>query len=82
METIDNLASSVHGAVDRIAGATTHGAAALRDQGRHIRNAEQRFVENARGYTRDRPVISLGIAAAAGFVLSRLFGSRQTVSKH
>lgn len=82
METIDQVASSAHGAVDRLAGATGQAAAALGDRGRQLKNAEQRLVENAREYTRDKPRLSLGMAVGAGFVLGWLFSNRQTVGEH
>jgi ElaB/YqjD/DUF883 family membrane-anchored ribosome-binding protein len=34
------------------------------------------LTENCREYVRDNPVTSLGIAVAAGFLLSRLLSSR------
>jgi ElaB/YqjD/DUF883 family membrane-anchored ribosome-binding protein len=37
---------------------------------------EQRLVKNCRGYVRDNPIVSLGIAAGVGFLLSRLLSSR------
>jgi ElaB/YqjD/DUF883 family membrane-anchored ribosome-binding protein len=83
METIDKVASTAHEAVDRLAGATGQAAATLGEKGQQLKNAEQRLMENARGYTRDNPMVSLGIAVAAGFVLSRLFtNGRQMVSEH
>jgi ElaB/YqjD/DUF883 family membrane-anchored ribosome-binding protein len=34
------------------------------------------MVENCRGYVHENPVASLGIAAGAGFLLSRLMSGR------
>jgi ElaB/YqjD/DUF883 family membrane-anchored ribosome-binding protein len=60
-EAVDQVASAVHGATDRL-GARSEEWIARQDE----------MVQQVRGYVRERPVMSLAIAAAAGFVLSRL----------
>jgi ElaB/YqjD/DUF883 family membrane-anchored ribosome-binding protein len=60
-EAVDQVASAVHGATDRL-GARSEEWIARQDE----------VVQQVRGYVRERPVMSLAIAAAAGFVLSRL----------
>ncbi|MDI1230280.1 MAG: DUF883 domain-containing protein [Methylobacter sp.] len=72
METIDNVSHSAHEAVDKIASATNQAAEALGEKGEQLKNAEQQLMGNCRGYVRDHPIMSLGIAVAGGFVLSRL----------
>lgn len=76
METIDNVSHSAHETVDKIANATNQAAEAIGEKGAQLKNAEQQLVENCRGYVRDNPVTSLGIAVAAGFLLSRLLSGR------
>ena len=76
METIDKASHSAHEAVDKIASATNQAAEALGEKGGQLKNAEQQLMENCRGYVRDNPITSLGIAAAAGFLLSRLLSGR------
>jgi ElaB/YqjD/DUF883 family membrane-anchored ribosome-binding protein len=76
METIDKASSSAHEAVDKIASATNQAAEALSEKGAQLKNAEQQLMENCRGYVRDNPITSLGIAVAAGFLLSRLLSGR------
>ena len=76
METIDKAASSAHETVDKIASATTNAAEPISDKGRQLKNTEQQLLENCRGYVRDNPVTSLGIAVAAGFLLSRVMSGR------
>ncbi|MFZ4704322.1 MAG: DUF883 family protein [Candidatus Methylumidiphilus sp.] len=76
METIDKALNSAHEAVDKISSATSQAAEALGEKGQQLKNAEQRLMENCRGYVRDNPVSSLGIAVAAGFLLSRLLSGR------
>jgi len=72
METIDKASHSAHEAVDKIANATNQAAEALGEKGEQLKNAEQQLMESCRGYVQDNPITSLGIAAAAGFLLSRL----------
>ena len=76
METIDNASKSAHEAVDKIASATNQAAETLSEKGEQLKNAEQQLMENYRGYVRDNPITSLGIAVAAGFLLSRLLSGR------
>ena len=76
METIDKASKSAHEAVDKIASATNQASEALSEKGNQLKNAEQQLMENCRGYVRDNPITSLGIAAAAGFLLSRVLSGR------
>jgi ElaB/YqjD/DUF883 family membrane-anchored ribosome-binding protein len=74
--TVDRIATSAHEAVDKVAGVAAHAAEALGVKGDQIKSAEQKLVESAREYMREHPVATLGVAVAAGFVLSRLLSSR------
>jgi len=76
METIDKASQSAHEAVDKIASATNQAAEALGEKGEQLQNAEQQLMASCRGYVRDNPITSLGIAAAAGFLMSRLLSGR------
>ena len=76
METVDKASHTAHEAVDKIASATNQTAEALGDKGKQVQNAEKQVVENCRAYVRDNPITSLGIAVAAGFLLSRLLSGR------
>ena len=76
METVDKAAKSAHEAVDKIAGATNQASEALSEKANQLKNTEQKLVENCRAYVRDNPITSLGIAAAAGFLLSRVLSGR------
>lgn len=69
---VDRMASGAHQAVDRIAGAADRAAETLGVKGERLKNAQVRAMEQCRDYVRGHPVKSLGIALAAGFLLSRL----------
>jgi ElaB/YqjD/DUF883 family membrane-anchored ribosome-binding protein len=75
-ETIDRLKSGAHEAVDKAANATSQAADAIGQKGEQLKNAEQQFVEDCRGYIHENPVASLAIAVGAGFLLSRLMSGR------
>jgi len=76
METVDKAANSAHEAVDKIASATNQASEALSEKANQLKNTEEQWVENCRTYVRDNPITSLGIAAAAGFLLSRVLSGR------
>ena len=73
---VDQLASGAHQAVDKIAGAAGHAVETLGIKGEQLSDAHARLAEASRNYVRDNPMVAIGIAIAAGFVLSRLLSSR------
>ncbi len=73
---VDQVASSAHHAVDRIAGAASQAAQTLDTKGGQLRDAQAQFTESCRGYVRDKPITSLGIAVAAGFLISWMLSRR------
>jgi ElaB/YqjD/DUF883 family membrane-anchored ribosome-binding protein len=76
METIDTAANSANEAIDKAASATSQTTEALGKKGEQLKNAEQQLMEDCRVYVRDNPITSLGIAVAAGFLLSRVLSGR------
>lgn len=76
METVEKASNFAHESVDKIARVSNQAADALEEKGQQLKNVEQRMMKNCQGYVRDNPVTSLGIAVAAGFVLSRLLSGR------
>lgn len=73
---VDNLAAGAHQSVDRLAGTAAQAAAAFSATGGQLRDAQSRFTESCRVQVRENPIASLGIAVAAGFLLSRLLSRR------
>lgn len=71
-ETIDKVSHSAHETVDKIAHVSYQTAEVLGEKGEQLRTAEQQMVEDYRTYIRENPIRSVGIAVAAGFLLSRL----------
>ncbi len=77
-ETIDKVSHSAHAAVDKIAHASHQTAEVLGEKGEQLRTAEEELVESYRDYIRENPISSVGIAVAAGFLLSRLLNGCRT----
>ena len=73
---VDRVATGAHQAVDKIANAAGHVADSLGVNSEQLKQAQAQAFEVARAYVRDHPIASVGIAIAAGFVLSRLLSSR------
>jgi ElaB/YqjD/DUF883 family membrane-anchored ribosome-binding protein len=71
VEIPNKTANSGYKAFDKIASATSQAAEAFNKKGGEF-NDQQRLMKNCRSYVRDKPVTSVGIALAAGFLLGRL----------
>ena len=69
---VDRMASNAHAAIDTVAGAAASAVDTLGIKGDQLNNAQEKLVEAARGYMREQPIASLGIALATGWILSRL----------
>jgi hypothetical protein len=69
---IDRMASGAHKVVDNADEVATHAADALGKAG--VKGEE--LVAAGAGYMRAHPVLTLTLAVATGYVLSRLFSSR------
>jgi ElaB/YqjD/DUF883 family membrane-anchored ribosome-binding protein len=73
---LDQIVSGAHGAVDRAGDAAAHAAGTLGAKGDQLNNSGKRMVNRAENYLHEHPVASLGMAVAAGYLLSRLLSSR------
>jgi len=69
---LDHLVANAHETVDRVGSAASSAAGAVGVKGDQINDGSKRVIERAGVYVRENPVTSLGIAVAAGYVLSRL----------
>lgn len=70
--TIQRAKSSAHQAVDRIADSASQAAEKLGVKAEQVKEWQQTFVQSCSEYVREKPLQSLGIAVATGFVLSRV----------
>ena len=73
---VDRVATGAHQAVDTIADAASQTAESLGVKGDQLKEVQARLVDACNGYMRANPVATVGIAVAAGFLLSRLISSR------
>jgi ElaB/YqjD/DUF883 family membrane-anchored ribosome-binding protein len=72
METIDKLSSTAEEAAEKIASVTSQATEALGEKGEQLKELEEQLMEDARDYIREHPITSMGIALAAGFMLSQI----------
>lgn len=79
---VSNAASGAHRLVDRVVGGTSRVAERLHETGARLKNAELRLVDASTGYVREHPLKSVGIALAAGILVSGLFVSRKSTGNH
>ena len=70
--TIERAKSSVHDAVDRIADSASQAAQKLNVKADQMKEWQQTLLQNCSEYVREKPLQSLGIAVASGFILSRI----------
>lgn len=69
---IDRVAAMAHQAVDKAAGAALPTAEWLSEQGEGLKATQKKLVADTCEYVSANPLKSLGIALAAGFLLSRI----------
>ena len=75
-QTVDRLSQSAHQAVDRAAQTASSYAERLGEKGEEWMQVPQDWMETAREYVREHPLQAIGMAAAAGYLLSILMRSR------
>ena len=75
-QTVDRLSQSAHEAVNRAANAASAYAERFGEKGEEWMQMPQDWLDTARDYVRENPLQAVGIAAAAGYLLSILMRSR------
>ena len=73
--TVDRLTAMAHEAVDKAAAAAAPAAEWVSTQGQDFAEMERKLVDETCRYVSANPLKSVGIALAAGFVLSRIIRS-------
>lgn len=69
---IDRVAAIAHQAVDKAAGAAAPTADWLSEQGESLKGTQKKLLENTCNYVSANPGKALGMALAAGFLISRM----------
>ncbi len=73
---VDRLAETAHQTVDRVTTFASSAAQSFQQKRGEYGTRGNEMVGEARTYVRENPLASIGIAAAVGFVLSRILKSR------
>jgi ElaB/YqjD/DUF883 family membrane-anchored ribosome-binding protein len=71
--TADRLRDSANQATDKLYSGATRAAEVIEAQSKKLKDGQVRFSESCRTHLREKPMASLGMAVAAGFVLALLF---------
>ncbi len=66
---MDMLVSGVHDAVERLSHVVTQAADKVESSGESIKDAQARATRCSRNYIREKPLTSIGIAIASGYLL-------------
>ena len=69
---IDKVKAMAHQAVDSAAGAAAPAVDWIAEQGEHLNEAQKKMVDDLCKYVSANPLKSVGIALAAGFIVSRI----------
>ena len=70
--TIDRVAQAAHQTVDKVAQAAGPAADWISQNAEQLRKHQEQLIEGARSYVRDRPLVAVGVAIAAGYLIGRL----------
>lgn len=74
-ETVNRAARGAHETVDRLADAAERTAQRMSEKGEQFSETRDRVMAQTRSYVQSHPIATIGIAVAAGFLLSRLLRS-------
>lgn len=74
-ETVDRAARGVHDTVDRFADAANRTVERMNEGSGKFNETRDRLMAETRSYVQTHPIATIGIAVAAGFLLSRIMRS-------
>lgn len=69
---VDQAAEKASPAIERLRSGVNHAAETVRSATRELGELQERWIANARGCVRDHPLLAIGVAVAAGMIVSRL----------
>ena len=73
---VDRFARSAHQMVDKVATVASDAADTLGVKADQFNGTQQKLTEQCENYIRENPLASIGIAVAAGYILSKVLSSR------
>ena len=71
-KAVENAAMAAHQTVDKVAQAAHPAAEWIGDSAERLKQTQDQMVTSTRDYIRERPLVTLGIALAAGYLIGRL----------
>lgn len=71
---LDRLTQTAHGTIDRVTAAATSAADRFTDG--ELAHKAQEWRSQTTAYVREHPMTAIGVALAAGYLLSRILSSR------
>jgi ElaB/YqjD/DUF883 family membrane-anchored ribosome-binding protein len=69
---IDRVAQAAHQTVDKVAQAAGPAADWVSESAEQLKAQQQQLIDGCRGYVRERPLVAVGVAVAAGYLIGRL----------
>lgn len=72
---IDQVANLAHQAVDKVAATAAPTVDWIGEQGQHLNATQKKLVSDTCAYISANPLMSVGVAALAGFLISRMVRS-------
>lgn len=75
-KAVDKTAHRAHETIDMVADAAKDASDNISDKAHDLKELEEKWLKSAKNYVRANPVKSIGIAAAGGYILSRIFSGR------
>jgi ElaB/YqjD/DUF883 family membrane-anchored ribosome-binding protein len=69
---IDRAAQAAHQTVDKVAQAAAPAADWINQNAEQLKQQQEALLEGCRSYVRDRPLVAVGVALAAGYLVGRL----------
>jgi ElaB/YqjD/DUF883 family membrane-anchored ribosome-binding protein len=72
---IDRAARAAHETVDKVAQAAGPAADWFNESAEQFKQQQAQLMESCRGYVRERPLVTVGVALAAGYLIGRLLRS-------
>jgi ElaB/YqjD/DUF883 family membrane-anchored ribosome-binding protein len=69
---IDRVARAAHQTVDKVAQAAHPAAEWIGDSAERVRQTQEQMIAASRDYVRERPLLTLGVALAVGYLIGRL----------
>jgi len=71
-QQIDRLADSAHGAIDRASQTASQVAERFGEKSDELLAMKDDYIESARDYVKENPLMALGIALAAGYLFGKI----------